>query len=63
MDKVKWIKFAKGAAIAAAGAVLAYGSSVVVPDLEAAGLATIAMVASSLVNLAKLALSKVDSGE
>lgn len=63
MNQIKWVKFAKGAAIAAAGAVLAYGSSVVIPDLEAAGLATIAMVASSLVNLAKLALSKANPSE
>ena len=63
MNREKWLKFARGAAIAAAGAVLAYASSVVVPSLEGAGLVTVAMVASSLVNLAKLMLSKVSSNE
>lgn len=63
MSSVKWKKFARGAGIAAAGAVLAYMSSVIIPDLEAAGLVTISMIASSVVNLAKLAMSRVDSDE
>ena len=63
MNREKWLKFARGAAIAAAGAVLAYASSVVIPSLEGAGLVTVSMIASSIVNLAKLVLSKASSDE
>ena len=61
MDKTKWIKFAKGAAIAAAGAVLAYVSSTVIPDLQAGGAVTLAAVLAMGVNLIKLLLSKSDN--
>lgn len=60
MNQEKLWKFAKGAGIAIVGAVAAYVSSAVVPDLEAAGLATIAALASMVANGVKLWLSKVE---
>ena len=63
MNKAKWIKMAKGAAIAAGGAMLSYGTTVFVPTLEAEGAVVLAMVFSSLINLAKVAMQKVDTDE
>ena len=63
MKNINWKKFARGTGLAALGAVAAYVSSVVIPDLEAAGLATIAMVVSSLANLVKLMVTKVSDND
>ena len=49
------LKVAKGAALAAAGAILAYLSTQVIPDMEASGnamLLTVAGIGSVLVNMA-----------
>lgn len=63
MSKAKWIKLGKGAAIAAGGAVLSYGATVAVPTLETEGAVVLAMIFSSLINLAKVAMQKVDTDE
>jgi len=60
--KAKLVKFARGAAIAAAGAVLAYLSGTVIPDLEVSGTgATVVALLSMGVNGLKLVLSKLDA--
>lgn len=57
----KWVKFAKGAAIAAAGACLAYVSAQVLPALEVSGTSAVVIaLLSSAVNGLKLILSKVE---
>lgn len=64
MSKAKWLKIAKGAAISAVGAVLAYVSGTVIPDLEVSGAsAAIVAVLSAAVNVAKVILQKVDGDE
>lgn len=60
MNKQKTIKFLKGAGIAAAGAVLAYTTQVIIPDLQGAGLVTVAAIGSMIVNFGRLLLAKID---
>jgi len=56
----KFAKFAKGAAIAVAGAALAYVSATVIPSLEVDGTsATVVALLSMAVNGLKLLLTKV----
>lgn len=64
MSKEKWLKVAKGALISAAGAVLAYLSGSVIPDLEVSGAsAAVVAVLGAAVNVAKVILQKVDGNE
>lgn len=56
MNKAEWIKIAKGAVIAASGAVLAYATTVLIPSMQASGdvvLLTIAAAASVAINIAR----------
>ena len=63
MSKEKILKFVRGAAIAAAGAVLAYVSGEVIPDLEVSGVgATTVAIVSMAVNGIKLIFQKIDDG-
>lgn len=48
MDKSEWKAVARGALIAVAGALLAYGAEVVVPLLQQSGSATLLMVSASM---------------
>lgn len=60
LDREKLISIAKGAGIAAAGAVLAYLSTVVIPAFEEGGTplaVTLAAMASVAVNALRKALS------
>jgi len=54
-SKTDLLKVAKGAALAAAGAILAYLSTQVIPDMESSGnamLLTVAGIGSVLINMA-----------
>lgn len=60
LDREKLIAVAKGAGIAAAGAVLAYAADVVIPAVQDSGsgvVLTIAAMASVLVNALRKALA------
>lgn len=58
------IKFAKGAAIAAATGLLAWGSTVLIPSLEANGTSAIVIaLLGSAINGAKLIVEKLKAPE
>lgn len=62
--KAKAVKFLKGAAIAAAGAIIGYVSTNIIPDLEVSGAsATTIAVLSAAINLIKVAFQKVQPAE
>lgn len=62
--KTKILKWLRGAAIAAVGAVLAYLTAEVIPNLEMSGASALwVAVLSSGVNAIKLVLQKVDDSD
>lgn len=56
--KTYGIKWLKGAAIAAAGSVLAYAGTIVISDMQASGAVTVAAIAAMAINALKLAFEK-----